>query len=136
MKKILVFLSFLVFGFTSHSSFGQEAKGRLVRISTTPIKAEVVGLLRGHKTLAVIKVLEVDSLNPYELEKNKEVLVEFYYSTGQVEDEPAQPGLEGGETMTGRISGRYNESTSQYDYRVFEYKVLKPGSHTKSPEEP
>lgn len=128
MKKIVRTILILAFLGTGITASAQNSKARVVKIETVKITAKVVGILEGHKSLAVLQVLEADSGNAYDLEPAEEVLTEFYFGTAPTDGDPKLPGLSGGEVIVARIAGKPNPDTGQYDYRVFEYWLQPKGS--------
>ena len=109
----------------------QQDQRLLQRIETIPVKAKVIGVLQGYKSLAVLQVVDIDSGNTYNLQPQDEILVEFFFGTERTSGEPVLEGVKAGDLISAQISGKHNPGTGQYDYRLFKY-VVYPTEKTSS----
>lgn len=122
MKNFTCIVLLMVCGGMSLTAQVEKSNGVVERIKPVVVKAEVVGILQGHKALAVLQIQKTDSVNALGLKPQQEILVEFVFGT-QKTDDPQLPGVKGGTLITAQLAGNFNPATGQHDYRVFKYHI-------------
>ncbi len=122
MKKCALILCLLALSLGSSLKAQSDVKAR--RLHTTWLRAEVIGILPVESRLAVLQIKDIDSNNSYQLKPQDEILAIFQFAPSTEEGENSFPEIKGGEMIQAEVNGTYNEHTSQYDYRIFRYRLV------------
>ena len=72
--------------------------------------------------MGVLYIKGPEGLDEMGLEPGKEILVEFYLGS-QGKNELNKVAVEAGQTIRAEVSGKMEEATGQWTYRVFRYRV-------------
>ncbi len=107
-----------------HQAFAQGKNLKIEQIKPIDVRAEVISVFEKSNTLALLKIVGVDSANTFRLEKGGEVLTKFYFTTKPTKGDPKLAGIRAGDQITAEISSTENPMTGQMDYQVFRYRVL------------
>lgn len=100
-----------------------SAPPRVVPINSVPADAYVVGVLEEKQDQAVLRILRIKE-NNYQLERNSEILADFYFSTQKVKNAPEMSGIESGDTISLHIWGKYEQERGQWKYEALHYKHI------------
>lgn len=121
IQKLFICLAVMASGFYAKAQ--KESDYQLKPIETFPVNAEVVGILEGHNSLAVLKILKVDS-NNFDLKIGDEILAEFYFTTKPIKNEAKLIGIKPNDKISVRMHAKAQALNGGWDYTAFHYVVF------------
>jgi len=131
MKKLLLALVLSAPAFL----LGQEKpdstfKSRVVE--TIACRAKVLGVFENSSRLAVLKVINIETPNNFEIKVGDELLTEFYFSVKPVEGSSKMTGIKTGDKISVRLTAKEEAATGQMKYIAFDYSKVKPKEAAKA----
>ncbi len=127
LSMLLVMVSLVV------KAQGELAKPKVRPITTVPCTAEVISIFEYSDRFALLKISEIDTLNPLNLSKGDELLAEFYFSTKAIEGSTKMRGINAGDSISVRIAAKEEAATGQMKYTAFDYSVMESKADVKVP---